>query len=237
MPRFSFAVPVLPGKDPRAVSRILEGRMPEFEESRRRIGVTMERAWAQTTPMGTFVVAYLESEQGFAETMQGLATSDLAIDREFMAGLQDVHGFDPSAMAGAPVPEVIAEWWDDAVTERRAGLGFCAPLIPGRTDAARAFGREAFVERVGEFGESRRALGENGELVFLNSTPQGDIVCVYLEGRDPAEANRRHSASTSAYDTWFRQQLTTIFPPQIDFSQPVPGLSTIWDWHRETARA
>ena len=52
--------PVLPGKDGRAVSAIVKGRLDEYAEARRRQGVHMERAYEQVTPMGTFVIAYIE---------------------------------------------------------------------------------------------------------------------------------------------------------------------------------
>lgn len=236
MPAFGFAVPVLPGKQARSVSDAMSSRMAEYEESRSRLGITMERGYEQPTPMGTFVVGYLEAERGFAQTMGGLVGSDAAIDRDFIAALRDVHGFDPALLSAGPPPEVVGEWRDAEMGERKPGLAFCAPLIPGRTEAARAFAEEAFVVRRAELTESRRALGQTVEVVILNRSPQGDIVCVYLEGDDPAEGNRRFAASQLPYDRWFKDQLGTIFPPQIDFDQPVPPVSTVWDWHRRTVR-
>jgi hypothetical protein len=209
--------------------------MAEYEESRRQKGITMERVYEMATPMGAFVVAYVEADGGPA-AMQAMATSDLPIDRDFRAALQDVHGVDFSQPAGPP-PEVLADWRDPEVRERRAGLAFFAPVLPGRTDAGRAFSREAFATRRDEFTASRRPLRQNVEVVTLNSTPQGDLVCVYLEGVDPVEANRGFAASQSPYDLWFKDQLRTIFPPEIDFSQPVPSVQTLWDWHTAPVRA
>jgi len=99
----------------------------------------------------------------------------------------------------------------------------CArPLKPGATDAGRKFMKETFVQRRNELTVSRRALGQVGEVVVLNSTPQGDFICVYLEGEDPVEAKRRSAASTRPYDVWFKQQLATLFPSEINFSKPIP---------------
>lgn len=237
MARFAFAVPVLPGKDARSVSKVFEGRKAEYEQSRARTGVTMERAYEMQTPMGTFVIAYIESERGFAETMGMLPTSDLAIDRDFAAALQDVHGMDTTQPPPGPPPETVAEWQDPQVKERRPGIAFLAPIAPGRTEAARAFAREAWQTRKDDYVASRRALGVNVEVVTLNQTPQGDIICVYLEGADPVQANRAFAASQTPYDRWFKDQLKSIFPPEIDFDQPVPPVSTIWDWHRATVTA
>jgi hypothetical protein len=219
--KFAIVVPVLPGKDAKSVPAALRGRMEEYEESRARAGITMERAYEQPTPMGTFVIGYLESERDFGETMAAIGASDLQVDRDFRAALKDVHGFDSSQPPPGPPP-----------AQRKRGLAFCAPIAPGRSDVGRAFMKEAFVARRDELTESRRAFGQNREVVIINSTPQGDVVAVYLEGDDPVEANRRFAASSGPYDIWFKEQLATLFPPAVDFSQPVPPVDQIWDWHR-----
>jgi hypothetical protein len=235
MGKTAVAFPVIPGQDPKGVAELLRSRMDEYRESRTRAGVTMERAYQMDTPMGSFVVVYVEAEGDPGEAMASIAGSGLAIDRDFIEAVNRVHGVDMSQPpAGAP-PEVIADWQDPEVTDRKRGLAFCAPIIPGRTDAGRAFAHEAFVTRVAGLTESRQALGESVETVVVNSTPMGDIACVYLEGDDPVAANRGFAASTRPYDVWFKEQLTTIFPPEIDFGQPVPGVQEIWDWHRSAA--
>jgi hypothetical protein len=238
MAQFAFIAPVLPGKDARALPEMLRGRMEEYEESRRRQGVTMERVYLMETPMGPAVIAYIESRLSLAETMQASVASDLAIDRDFNAMIEELHGIDvsqPPPVDGEP--EVIAEWVDPEVHERRNGLAFMAPIIPGRTDAARRFGQEAFVNRRDEHTASRRALDLNIERVILTPTPMGDMLVVYLEGADPAQANRDFAASQSAYDAWFKDQLREIFPPEVDFSQPMPPVEEIWNYHRAAVSA
>jgi len=54
----------------------------------------------------------------------------------------------------------------------------------------------------------------------LRSTPNGDLVCVYVEGSDPVEANRRFAESRSPHDTWFKEQCLTFFAPGIDQGFP-----------------
>ena len=67
MARGALAFPVLPGKSEADVRRIAERFKEDPEgywESRRSQGVSLERAYWQHTPMGDFVVAYLESTKG-----------------------------------------------------------------------------------------------------------------------------------------------------------------------------
>jgi hypothetical protein len=236
MYRFATPLPTAPGKtetDIKSIAEYFRDNLPQYKESRKRRGITMERIYLQPTPMGNVVIAYFESERSFGEGVQGLVNSDLEIDRRFLEMVAEIHGVDFRQPPPGDAPETIGEWADPQVTSRRKGLAFIAPALPGKKEAGAAFCREAFVERQGEFAESRRALGGNVEVVTFNSTPMGDFVCVYVEGNDPVEANRRFAASTRPFDVWFKDRLKELFPPEIDFSRPVPPVEQIWDYSAE----
>ena len=192
----------------------------------------MERAFEQPTPMGTFVISYFESDRPMAEVNAAIAQSDLPIDRDFMKKIATVHGFDPAQPPPFDPPEVLGDWVDENVTERKRGLAFCAPVMPGASDVGRAFAKEAYEKRRDELAASRRALGITRDAVVLNHGPQGDVIAVYLEGDDPVEGNRRFAASRSDYDVWFKDQCKRVFPPAIDFNEPVPPVKTLFDSER-----
>lgn len=221
--------PVLPGKDGRAVSAIVKGRLDEYAEARRRQGVHMERAYEQVTPMGTFVIAYIELDRPFGETTAAMAHSDLALDRDFIAAIKEVHGFDATQPPQGEPPELLADWVDETVTARKRGLAFCAPVMPGATEKGRAFAREAYETRRDELTASRRAQGASREVVTLNHTPMGDVICVYIEADDPVEGNRQFAESRSEFDVWFKERCREIFPPQVDFNQPLPAVAELFD--------
>ncbi len=221
--------PVLPGKDARSIASILRSRPDEYRESRRRQGVHVERSYEQMTPMGTFLIAYLETDRPFGETTAVIAASDLAIDRDFLEAIKDVHGFDATQPPPGEPAELLADWADEAVTTRKRGLAFCAPVMPGATEKGRAFAREAYTTRRDELTASRRAQGVTREVVTLNHTPMGDVVCVYVEGDDPVRGNREFAESRSAFDVWFKDRCKEIFPPQIDFNEPLPAIAEIFD--------
>lgn len=227
------AFPVLPGKEAIAKTELPEysrAHPDEYAESRKRAGITLERVYDMLTPMGTFNILYGEGANDFASATQALMTSDLEFDKYFMAKVQEITGIDFSQAPPGPPPEIIGEWWDADVKERRAGLAFCAPVMPGKSDVGRAFAQEAFGTRKTEHGESRRALKLNGEVVCLNTTPMGDIVCVYLEGTDPVAGNRGFAESQTSYDRWFKDRCKEIFPPEVNFDEPLPPITQIFDW-------
>jgi hypothetical protein len=237
--RYAIPFPLAPGKtdaDAGSISAYFKANMDPYRESRKRLRSTIERIYLQATPMGSMVIAYAETERDFAGWIQTLLSSDLDIDRRFIEMVADIHGVDlRQPPAGSP-PETIGEWVDPQVTTRRKGLAFVAPVLPGKDDAGRAFAREAFETRKQELTESRRALGQNVEVVTLSATPMGSFVCGYLEGNDPVEGNRGFAASTRPYDVWFKEQLKSLFPPDIDFNQPLPPIQTLFDYVAELAR-
>jgi hypothetical protein len=231
--RYAVPFPVVAGKtdaDARSIASYFRANMDQYRESRKRLGTTVERIYLQATPMGSIVIAYAEADRDFGEWNRALIGSDLEVDRKFIDMVAEVHGIDVRQPPAGSPPETIGEWADPQVTTRRKGLGFVAPLLPGKEDAGRVFAREAFVARNAELTESRRALGQNVEVVTLSSTPMGSFVCAYLEGNDPVEGNRGFAASTRPYDVWFKDRLKELFPPEIDFSQPLPPIEQVFDY-------
>jgi hypothetical protein len=230
MSRSLLAFPVLPGKtddDAKLSANEFRARPREYEASRRRAGITLERAYLQKTPMGDFVVAYIESSLEFAASARLMAESDLAIDGFFARTTKEVHGIDMTQVLQGPPPETVAVWLDPHVISRGRGLAFCAPLIPDAAATARTILAQESTWK--EFGQSRRAKDQNVEVAGLLITPQGPIGTFYLEGADPVEAIRRFALSTRPYDLRFRGLLKKIFLPVGDFSQALAGIEEIFD--------
>ena len=227
MLRAALVFPVLPGKDARDIANEMKSRPREYEQSRRRLGITMERAYLQHTPMGDYVTSYIEAEGDLQETFGKLSSSDLDIDRYFAKAVKEIHGADLTQPLPGPQPETVAAWFDSTAKGRGRGLALCAPLAPGATERARAFVDDAYHRDA--FAASRRRLNVYGELLTLHSTPQGDIVGIYIEGDDPVRGNAGFAASKDPFDLWFKEELTKIFPPAVDFSKPIEGVEELFD--------
>src|SRR5450759_720013 len=118
MSRMALTFPVLPGKDARDIANELKSRPREYEESRRRAGITMERAYLQHTPMGDYVTAYLEGEGDVLEAFGKLGSPDLAIDRYMAKAAKEIHGADFTQPMPGPAPETVAAWIDPALAGR-----------------------------------------------------------------------------------------------------------------------
>lgn len=229
MYRSVIPYPVAPGKTATAAGRVaaeLRAHPREYEESRRRLGIALERTYLQETPTGTFVVSYVESKRSLAETLPMLARSALDVDRYFVNAVRELHGVELTAPLPAH-PETVAAWFDPATAGRGVGLAFCVPLRPEALDRARPDLSAAYASR--EFAASRRALGENGEVAALLRTPRGPIGAVYLEGVDPYAAAHRLAAAVQPYDRELNERLRAIVADSVDVSRLVAGVEEIFD--------
>ncbi len=235
MPATGLVFPVLPGKESliREIAEQLKQRKAEHEESRRRHGLSVERAYLQKNPDGSAaVIAYLEADRTFSDAMKSVVSSDLPIDRYFIDKNGEATGIDFRAGPAGADPTLEGEWTASGAGRRAKGFGFVAPLQPGKTEAAKQFAQEAYVSRRDEFSESRLAKKITREEIFLNQTPMGDMIVVYIEGEDPIAGNREFAASNTPFDRWFKDRCKEVFATYIDFDQPVPPNEEIFSWER-----
>jgi len=104
-------------------------------------------------------------------------------------------------------------------------MAFVAPILPGKLDRWKQFASELDGPRRKEYEESRRREHLR-ERAFLQSTPQGDMVIVTLEGDDPAESFRRLVTHDDPFTRWFAQQVKEIHGLDLAqvINQPLPEL-------------
>jgi hypothetical protein len=225
--RMALIFPVLPGKDAKDIANELKSRPREYEESRKRLGVTMERAYLQHTPMGDFIVGYIEAEGNPLETLPRAAQSDLDIDRFFTKAVKEIHGADLTKPMEGPPPEPAAEWIDSTVSKRGRGLGFCFPVEAGKTEQLKSLLRETYAHD--EFARTRRELKQNAVVATISHTPMGDIAGVYIEAVDPQQTLERFAASDDPFNVRFLERLASLLGPRFDIRQPVDSSEEVFD--------
>lgn len=168
--------------------------------------------------MGSFVVAYTESERPFDAFVAETVKSELPNDRFFVDTGRELHGVDLSQPPPGPAPETIGAWFDPAVTTRGRGLAFVAPLLPGTEDAGRVFIVDAFSRE--DMTRTRRGWHQSVEVVTITATPSGEVAAVYLEGEDPTAGNVAFAASNDPFDTWFKAEFVALARPQTQDQRP-----------------
>jgi hypothetical protein len=98
---------------------------------------------------------------------------------------------------------------------------FALPILPGKTEDARAFQGELDGSRKGEYAASEERIGIAREFWFLQQTPQGDMLLAYMESRDFAAALGQFSKSQDGFDRWFKQRLADV--TGVDLNTPPSG--------------
>lgn len=107
-----FASPILPGRSEvwrRWLQEMIESRRPEYEESRRRLGVSGERVWIAETVNGNVAVIAVVAAQP-DQVLAQLATSDRPFDRWYREQLLALQGFDLTKPLSRASPELVLEW-------------------------------------------------------------------------------------------------------------------------------
>ena len=212
----------------------LTSHMPEWDQSHARAGITLERTYLMRTPQGGVFVEYGETTTSFGESLGAMLTSGAALDEWTFKKFQEITGVDFTQPPAGPPPELVLSYYEPGRT-RGQGLAFSTPpLAPGKGDAYVSFSREA-TARMSEFAQARRSYGITVDRSYLNRTPMGDFIVVYLEGDDPVAGNRSFATSTQPFDIWFRERVTEILG--IDFTQPLPPIEPLWQWHASRVAA
>jgi hypothetical protein len=240
MYRYVMVFPVLADKsddDAKAISTYFYAHPEEYLESREKAGNWLERAYLQTTPMGSFVVAYYEGDLDMLASFARFQDMSKPLNRRFAELVKEVHGMDITEPMPGDLPETVIDWRDREVPKIRQGMAFTFPLLPGKLDAFRMFAREAFEDRHERFVSARRSWLNNAEVVTLFHSPMDDAVGVYVEGDDPDEANKGFAASQAPFDRWFKGELKKVVSPQIDFERPISGVEEIFDSMKISAKA
>jgi hypothetical protein len=110
--RVCFALPVLEGRteDARAFFEELETqRKDAYAASERRINITKEAWFAQHTPQGGLLLAYIESPD-FADALGKFSQSQDEFDRWFKRRVAEVTGVDLNDPPPGPLSELLSSY-------------------------------------------------------------------------------------------------------------------------------
>lgn len=106
---------------------------------------------------------------------------------------------------------------------------FFVPLLPGKTDAARAFAAELTGLRRAELDHAQTTVTK--ESWFIQETPHGDFMIVYYVSPDPDKVHAALAVSEEPFDVWFRAQILDL--TGIDISSPLGNLpQQVLAWSR-----
>ena len=107
------------------------------------------------------------------------------------------------------------------------------PIVPGKTEDARAFQRELDTDRKADYDHSERRIGIPKEVWYIASLPTGDQLVAYIESPDFARALQMFVASQDEFDQWFKRRLAEVtgvdmnnLPPDMQLPELVSRYET-----------
>ena len=110
-----------------------------------------------------------------------------------------------------------------------AAITFTVPIVKGMTEHWKQAVAELTGPRAAEHAASRKRAGLTRELVCLQQTPMGDMVCVLLEGSDPLGSMKKLMESPDAFDQWFVKTVFVESHGMTPSDQP-PAPEVVVDW-------
>lgn len=102
------------------------------------------------------------------------------------------------------------------------------PILPGKTEAWKQFVRTLGRERLSEYDDSRKRAGIKKEVAWLQQTPHGDHIVVYIEAKDLAKVFDKFAKSQEPFDAWFRKMVLDIHG--LDLTAPPHPPKLGWEW-------
>ena len=108
----TFVWPILPGKQEawRRFCQVLIGRyIGEYEDSRRRLGITKELIWLAQRPQSDMAVVYVEAQHP-EDVLMRLGASNLPFDRWLCRQLLELHGLNLTQSRREPANELVLVW-------------------------------------------------------------------------------------------------------------------------------
>jgi hypothetical protein len=113
---------------------------------------------------------------------------------------------------------------------------FTVPLVAGKTDTWKKYLKEMTGPRNNDYVKSRKRLGVKIEQVFLQQTPQGDMVVVRWDTDNPQRVFEDMARSNDAFDEWFKDKVLTECH-NMDLSGPIPKNEQILDYQATPSAA
>jgi uncharacterized protein DUF6176 len=98
-----------------------------------------------------------------------------------------------------------------------AVVSLAVPVLSGKESEARQFGA-GIKQRKNDWEKSEKRLRLKKEAWFLQQSPQGSMLIVYIEGNDVGKALSDFAKSRDPFDAWFKDEVKAI--SGVDLNQP-----------------
>lgn len=110
-----------------------------------------------------------------------------------------------------------------------ASLSMAMPVKPGKVEGLRSFTAEVLGTRRAAFEASEKQCGITRECWYLQPSPMGDLMLIWVEADDPERSLGSFIQSQDDFDLWFKSQLLDI--TGVDLNRAPEGVpEVLMDW-------
>ena len=98
------------------------------------------------------------------------------------------------------------------------------PVLPGKTDKARAFMKALKTTHKKDFAALEKKLKTTKEALFLQTSPQGDMIIDYFECSNPKKSIEVMAKLDDKFTLWMKDQIKEItgFDVSAMAKEPLP---------------
>jgi hypothetical protein len=209
------------------LARDLQARSGEYGDLRERNRVAREAAFLQQRgEYGDHLIIYRE----FDDSSPTPSQSDAALESWLKDRVPSIHGFDAVAASQSKVELLVRQRPARSGNLHAAAL----PLLPDKVARLHQWALELNGIHAAEFEESLRRLGY-GLTLFVQHTPDVDLLISVVEGDEPEAALGQLAISHHPFDQWHVHQIAEL--TGVNFSAPRPPPNKLlWAWESTAAR-
>jgi hypothetical protein len=95
------------------------------------------------------------------------------------------------------------------------------PILAGKTEDVKSMFKKIKEQKWKDYGRVQKMSGVEKERDFLQVTPMGDFLLVYIESKDIQKTFMDFAASKDPFDIWYIEEMKKN--TGVDFSQPPTG--------------
>ncbi len=92
------------------------------------------------------------------------------------------------------------------------------PIVPGKTEAVKAMFRKIREQKWADYERVQKKQRIEKERDFLQVTPAGDVLLIYIESKNAQKTFEAFTASKDPFDLWYIEEMKKN--TGVDFSQP-----------------
>lgn len=111
-------------------------------------------------------------------------------------------------------------------------IAMAFPVLPGKTEKAKQFMKSLRTEHARDFAALEKKLKTTKEAVFLQTSPQGDMIIDYYECANPEKSAEALAKSTDKFAMWMKSEISDFTGVDIGAmaKEPMPTLLLLFGY-------